>query len=138
MGDAKNFITEEKNHINNTIILLKKILDRPEIDDVDRVALSTLVMNIYSGIENILRYILEKHGVRIRKSGSWHKDLLSSSHIRGLITDELFETLKDYLTFRHFQVHGYGYMLAYEKMEHLVVNAEETANRFFSEIEEIN
>ncbi|MBI5893764.1 MAG: hypothetical protein HZB79_08975, partial [Deltaproteobacteria bacterium] len=66
---------------------------------------------IYSGIENILKQVLKTKNIEISKTETWHKDLLNRSVSSGIISEKLSDELYEYLTFRHFFVHGYGFMI---------------------------
>jgi uncharacterized protein YutE (UPF0331/DUF86 family) len=88
------------------------------------------------GIENILRRILDFKKIKIVKTTAYHKELLGSSAKNEIVSNELYDILSKYASFRHRVVHGYGYMLEPEKMRFLIDNAESTADRFFSELKQ--
>jgi uncharacterized protein YutE (UPF0331/DUF86 family) len=48
--------------------------------------------------------------------------LLDFSVARGIIPEELSDQLYEYLTFRHFFVHAYGFMLEEAQLEPLARN----------------
>ncbi len=74
-------------------------------------AIATFLHNIYNGIENILKQVLKEDGVEVTPSQTWHKDLLESAVRRDVVPQALADRLYQYLTFRHFFVHSYGFML---------------------------
>jgi uncharacterized protein YutE (UPF0331/DUF86 family) len=84
---------------------------RTEKTVIELAAIATFLHNIYNGIENILKQILISRGINVPKSDKWHKDLLNRSLSSGIISEELTNKLYKYLTFRHFFVHAYGFML---------------------------
>ena len=94
--------------------------------------MSVYVHNLYMGMESILRRILQFKSVKITKTDSWHKELLKASIQNGIVPEDMYDTLKEFMSFRHRVVHGYGYMLEPEKMRFLIDNAEPTAKKFFS------
>ena len=129
-------IAQEKRHIDETIRRLSKTLSKKRMAENDVMAISVMLHNVYMGIENILRRILELHEIQINKTGTWHKDLLGKALEKGVITEELWRTLYKYLQFRHLQMHGYGYMLKWENMKPLALNAKNTLDQFFMNLDE--
>ena len=91
--------------------------------------------NIYNGIENILKQILLERSIEIPQSDSWHKDLLNLSASMGIISEKLSDELYAYLTFRHFFVHAYGFMLDEDQLEDLAINIPDVWAKFLSGIE---
>jgi len=73
--------------------------------------MATFLHNIYNGIENILNQILKAEGVRVTRSETWHKDVLEAAVHHSIISEALGDRLYEYLTFRHFFIHSYGFML---------------------------
>ncbi len=70
----------------------------------------------------------------VPKSEKWHKDLLNRSLSSGIISEELSKKLYKYLTFRHFFVHAYGFMLDEIELEGLSNNIPEIWQQFLKEI----
>jgi hypothetical protein len=127
-------ILQEKRHIDETMRLLLKTLARKRMTTNDRMAVSVMLHNIYMGIENILRRILLSKKIKIDKTSTWHKDMLGKSAEAGIVSEELRGILYKYLQFRHLHMHGYGHMLEWDDMKSLADNANETVERFFSEL----
>ncbi|MDY6844881.1 MAG: hypothetical protein SVW57_12395, partial [Thermodesulfobacteriota bacterium] len=63
-----------------------------------------------------------------------HKDLLKASTNIGIISNDLYVTLSDYLSFRHFFVHSYSFTLKWEELKPLVDGIEETLTKVKSAI----
>jgi len=53
----------------------------------------------------------------------------------GIISGGLSDELYEYLTFRHFFVHAYGFMLEETHLEDLSVNIPQIWSQFLSEVE---
>lgn len=120
--------------MENTLALIKLESDS-EMSKAEKSGIATFLMNIYTGMENILRNILEEDkGMKIRKSEQWHKQLLASAVDQHIISEELRETLLKYMRFRHYHTHGYGYMTDWNRVKPLAENAKNTVERFFSEL----
>lgn len=106
-----------------------------EPGEAARIGVATLLMNVYSGMEVILRHIMEDRGVKIPKTGAWHKEVLATAMSMEIISPELQTNLLIYLQFRHRHVHGYGYMLEWEKLKPLAGDIGRTVEKFFSELD---
>lgn len=131
----RQFIELHKKHLEETLSALYPISD--EMNEKELAGTAAFVMNIYSGIESILRNIMEEDiGERTRKNGMWHKTLLAESVGRGVISAELGDLLLGYLKFRHHHVHGYGYLFKWDEFKHLAENAGKTVESFFIELRE--
>lgn len=97
-------------------------------------AIATFLHNCYNGIENILKRVLLSGDVKIEDTPTWHKDLLKASTNIGIISNDLYVILSDYLSFRHFFVHSYSFTLKWEELKPLVDGIEETLARLKSTI----
>lgn len=53
----------------------------------------------------------------------------------GIVSKSLADQLRDYLKFRHFFIHGYGFMLEPELLMPLAEKAKHVFDQFFEEIE---
>ena len=93
---------------------------RAKYSTADLAAIATFIHNFYNGIENILKRITIYEKIEIKDSPTWHKDLLLVSTDKGVIAEDLYHTLSDYLSFRHFFVHAYSFNLRWEELEPLV------------------
>lgn len=115
-------VEAEKENVERALDNLKETMERRERSVVELAAIATFLHNVYNGIENILKQVLKADGVEIPKSDTWHKDLLNLSVSSGIIPEKLSGELYEYLTFRHFFVHAYGFMLDEIRLEDLANN----------------
>lgn len=69
------------------------------------------------------------------KSSTWHKDLLNLAVSFEIITEKLSDELYKYLSFRHFFVHGYGFMLEEVYLKELADNITNIWTQFIEESE---
>ncbi len=128
-------VLAEKESVEIALSNLKDATARKEQTIIELAAIGTFLHNIYNGIENILKQILSAKDVEVPKSDTWHKDLLNLSVSMGIISERLSDELYEYLTFRHFFVHAYGFMLEETHLEDLANNVPEAWAQFLSEVE---
>lgn len=128
-------ILAEKENVEITLNNLKYAMSKNEKSVIELAAIGTFLHNIYNGMENILKRIIVAKNVEISKSGTWHKDLLNLSASMGVISEKLSDELYEYLTFRHFFVHAYGFMLEEAHLDDLVINIPKIWSQFLLEID---
>ncbi len=135
MDKLRKQIRAEEENVEIALNNLKYTVEREEKTVIELAAIGTFLHNIYNGIENILKQIVVAKNVEVPRSDTWHKDLLNLSISMGIISEGLSDELYRYLTFRHFFVHAYGFMLEETHLEDLVADIPEIWSRFLSEIE---
>ncbi len=135
MGKLPKQILAEKQNVDTALDNLKEAMARAEKSAIELAAIGTFLHNVYNGMENILKYIARLKSVEIAKSESWHKELLNLSASKGIISQELSDQLYEYLTFRHFFIHSYGFMLEEEHLHDLATNIHDLWMRFMLEVE---
>lgn len=136
MDNLTDRILAEKENVEKALSNLKDTNARTEKSVIELSAIATFLHNIYNGIENILKQVLKAKGNKIPKSETWHKDLLDISVSTGIISEELSDKLYEYLVFRHFFVHAYGFMLEETHLEDLAKNIPNIWSQFVSVIKE--
>jgi uncharacterized protein YutE (UPF0331/DUF86 family) len=134
MGKVPKQILAEKQNVEAALDNLNKALARTNKSTIELAAIGTFLHNIYNGIENILKQTARLKKIEIPKSESWHKELLNLSVFKGIISEELSDKLYEYLTFRHFFIHSYGFMLEEKHLENLAINIHDIWKEFMSEI----
>ena len=135
MDNLSKQVLAEKENIEKALSNLKEAMGRKTKSIIELAAIGTFLHNIYNGIENILKQVLKTKNVEIPKSDTWHKDLLNLSVSLGIISENLSDELYMYLTFRHFFVHTYGFMLEETQLEDLANNVQMIWSKFLLEIE---
>ena len=111
MSGKDAFVEDEKVKSGETVAMVDDLLAKKVLSQYEVIALGTLLQNVYSGIEGIMRYQLQEIGIRLNKDENWHKNLLMQYRDHGMISDKQFEGLLELLLFRHLHIHGYGFML---------------------------
>jgi hypothetical protein len=99
-------------------------------DFIEMSAAALLLHSFYNGIENTLILIFKNYDEELPNGTKWHSELLHRAFVseknRGLIFQkELQESMEEYLRFRHFIRHAYGFQLEWSKMEKLVKQIED-------------
>jgi hypothetical protein len=127
---ANDVISYEINQIEKLIEQsdsLFQLIQLKEPDFVERSAIALILHSFYNGIENILEIIFKDLNESSIQHSAWHRSLLDSSFS---VTDKrspifrksLQNELNEYLAFRHFIRHSYGFEIIWEKMKPLFVN----------------
>ena len=138
MVDLAKKIAAEKQNVEQALNNLKEALSRKEKSIVELAAIATFLHNIYNGIENILKQVLKTKGIMVSRSETSHKDLLELSLSNGIIPEPLYDKLYEYLTFRHFFVHAYGFMLEEAHLKNLANNVPGVWSEFLSAVEKFS
>ena len=135
MAELPDAILAEKENVETALVGLSEALARNSRSVVELTAIGWFLQSIYNGIENMLKQALAAGRVEIPRSDRWHQDLLKRSTSTGVISDALAQEFKDYLGFRHFIVHGYGFMLQEPPLTELASRLPGVWSRFLSEID---
>ncbi len=136
MDELNRKIFAEEENIEIALGNLRDAMARKKKTVIELAAIATFLHNIYNGIENILKQTLKTKGVEIPESATWHKELLNLSVSQRIISEKLADQLYEYLAFRHFFVHAYGFMLDEAHLEVLANNISEIWLQFMKEIED--
>jgi len=94
-------------------------------DFIEMSACAMILHSFYNGIENILRLIIKHYDGQLPNSYKWHMELLEKAFAaeenrKQIFTNDLQKILEEYLKFRHFVRHSYGFQLEWERTEDLV------------------
>jgi len=135
MASVREKVAAELENISQALDDLQNARARPERTVVERAALATFLHNIYSGFENIIKQILQAKGIAIPHTQTSHKDLVNLASAERIISQPLADDIFPFLTFRHFFVHAYGFMLEEDPLMKLVEKIPNVHSRFVSEIE---
>lgn len=104
-------------------------------------AMASMLHEFYNGVESILKRIAVWLSEEMPQGENWHTELLNQmaneqEEIRpSLIDAKLHARLRDYLDFRHFFRHAYGYSLEWSKMQLLVEGLAKTLDMLQKQIE---
>jgi uncharacterized protein (UPF0332 family) len=124
----KTKVLFEISQIDKLLDASKPLFDLCKLKEPDFIEMSACAMvlhSFYNGIENILILIFKHYDEKLPHSIRWHMELLDKAFIPEKDRDQIFEnelqkTLEEYLKFRHFVRHSYGFQLEWERMENLI------------------
>lgn len=133
MSGKDSFLEDERKNIEKTVLMIENLTEKTDLSKYEVIAFGTLLQNIYTGIEGVLRYQLQNTGVRVQKDENWHKNLLMKSRESGIISDAQFEILLELLLFRHMHMHGYGFMLDETRLRELAAPVPDLCKGFLKD-----
>ena len=136
MADLQRRIAVEIYNISIALDEINKVKNKENKTKIEIAGIAAFLHNFYSGIENILKQILSEKNINIVKTEFWHKTLLEVSVKNQIISPEFKNSLSDYLAFRHFFVHSYGFMLDEYRLLSLANNASDIFTEFKKNITE--
>ena len=119
MNAESEYISSESGNILRSAEMIEDLLSKEDLSQYEAIALGKLLQDVYTGLERVLRTILDTKGIKIRKTESWHKELLVATKNESLISPTQFEAFRNLLLFRHMQIHGYGFMLDATRLREL-------------------
>jgi hypothetical protein len=140
---VKEAIEFELGEIENLFQLYQEKLFELDLNQtpglLELTGFASVLHSFYNGIENIFLVIAKNIDEKIPSDFNWHKNLLSQmaekNIVRGpVLSGEMKNDLKKYLTFRHFFRHAYSFHLEWEEMEKLIKPIHQVWEKFKSEI----
>lgn len=123
MGDVRERVAVEMENVERTLEGIPPAQNCPNLSNLELAGVAALLHNLYNGMENILKQVIQSRGMVVPTGDSWHRDLLSLAAKEGVVGPGTVEVLKPYLAFRHFFSHAYALDLQAPRMEALVSNA---------------
>jgi hypothetical protein len=130
--------TAEREQLRRLVSGMRDLLAKCRITaptEIELAALATLLHSFYTGLENVFKRVsIELDSERIT-GDAWHRDLLQrmrepSPHRAALLSKELYDSLSEYLRFRHVFRNAYSFDLDWQKMAPLVLRLQETFQKF--------
>ena len=96
-----------------------------EPDFVEKCGIAMILHSFYNGIENILLLIIKNKDSSLPSGIKWHKELFAKAFEETesrtkIFNEEIKTPLNEYLQFRHFVRHSYGFQLKWEKMKNML------------------
>jgi hypothetical protein len=134
MADVRERVAAEVENIERTLKEIPPANRCPDLSTLELAGVAALLHNLYNGIENVLKQVIESRNLSIPAGDSWHRDLLALAADEHVVSRETLEALKPYLAFRHFFSHAYALDLRAPRMEALVTNASDAFRAFRRDI----
>ena len=101
-----------------------------EPDFVEASAAGSFLQSFYNGIESIVLLIFKTIGENIPNNLQWHRKLFEKTFEANeertiIFRNEYKERLIEYLSFRHYFRHSYGYEIDWNRLKPLINDVEE-------------
>jgi uncharacterized protein YutE (UPF0331/DUF86 family) len=135
MANLREKVEVELENISRVLDELKIAENEPNKTTVELAGIGAFLQHFYNGVENILKQILNSQDIQIPRSDSWHQNLLIQSQNIGMITETTKKQLAEFLAFRHFFSHAYGFILDEKELMLLIPKAFKTYTTFKDEID---
>ena len=100
--------------------VLMSLCKNKEPDFVEITAIGGILHSFYNGLENIFVLIGKSLQFDFKSSPQWHRNLVDFMFAQDdFLPGNLRLLLTEYMGFRHFYRHTYGYTIKWEKCAHL-------------------
>ena len=138
IDELKQFCSTEFGNIDRVADEIFSVYkpDKAEYTMAEQAAIAALVMNAYSGIENILKQMLIFDKLDVHDSPEWHEKILQKAGEIGILPPELFQMLSRYLSFRNFFIYSYIFNINWEDLKALVDAIRDLLLKLKSEVDE--
>ncbi|MBN1115007.1 MAG: hypothetical protein JXA66_06670 [Oligoflexia bacterium] len=134
-NDYKAQIDIEFSEMDTVLKLLPQKEKICKLNQLELCGTANLLTSIYNGLENILKRVFYIKNIGIPKGDNWHKQLLNIAYENKIIDKELYDLLYQYLMFRHFIVHAYGFYIYADKIEVVLGNITDLVFNFKIQVE---
>ncbi len=81
--------------------------DKQDYSLAEQASVAALVINVYSGIENVLKQMLVYDKLDVSDAPGWHEKVLRKSNEIGILPPELYQVLIKYLAFRNYFIYAF-------------------------------
>jgi hypothetical protein len=110
-------------------------------NEIELSALAATLHSFYTGVENIFKRAAVELDGEVIRGDAWHRELLSrmktpTKNRPALLSQELHDTLNEYLRFRHVFRNAYSFDLDWQKMSPLILSLEETFQKIEKALDE--
>lgn len=110
-------------------LLLDLFKYKNDTDFVEKMAAGSFLHSFYNGIEKSLLLIYKQKNERIDGDLEWHKKVFKKGFEKdengySILRDKYKDELENYLKFRHFFRHTYGFRLNHKKLKPLADEVE--------------
>jgi len=113
-------IQAEIENVEKVISVIEKYSSTKKLTEIELAGIATYIHNFYNGIENILKQLLKNRNIKFDDSPTWHRNLLLSALQNKLFNEQLYDNLLKFLSFRHFFIHSYSFILDTKELKSLI------------------
>jgi len=138
IDDLKKYCNGEFTNINTIVDELYSVYkpDKTEYVISEQAAIAAFLVNIYSGIENILKQMLKFDKLEVDDSPDWHEKVLRKAGEIAILPPDLIQFLSKYLAFRNYFLYTYIFNIKWDDMKSMVESARDIVSNVHSEVEE--
>jgi uncharacterized protein YutE (UPF0331/DUF86 family) len=138
IDELKQYCNDEFNNIDRVMNELFSVYDptKPEYSISDQAAIGALMLNVYSGIEIILKQMLVFDKLNIEDSPGWHEKVLRKAGEIGILPPDYIQMLSKYLAFRNYFMYTYIFNINWEDMKALVDALKDLVAKIHTEVDE--
>ncbi|RJQ17937.1 MAG: hypothetical protein C4560_08045 [Nitrospiraceae bacterium] len=110
--------------------------EKPEYSLAEQAAVAAFIVNIYSGIEKVLKQMLIYDRLDVHDSPEWHEKVLKKAGEIGILPPDLLQVLSNYLSFRNYFIYAYVFNIKWENMKALADAVRDVIGKVKSEVNE--
>ena len=138
IDELKKYCDNEMKNIDRVTeeIFLVYRPDKAEYSVFEQAAIGALMMNVYTGVEKVLKQMLLFDKLDVADEAGWHEKVLRKAGEIGILPTELQPVLARFLLFRNFFTYNYTFDVKWEEMKVLVDAVRDLTTKFRSEVEE--
>jgi hypothetical protein len=146
LSDLHKDISLEIESLDRIITAVERLSERTisgEFTDDDLFIAAAIILNLYNGIENILKRICKTHNIPLPKTDDWHITLMTWFVEQALRTFPVLPILirrGDTISmtalrkFRHIVIHGYNFTLNPSRVQTAMQEIPALYQRFRTEV----
>jgi uncharacterized protein YutE (UPF0331/DUF86 family) len=138
IDELKSVCDDEFNNIDMILKELSSVYDAAKKDYslAERASIAAFIINIYSGVENILKQMLVYDKLDVKDVPGWHELVLKKSSEIGILPSDLFQMLGRYLSFRNYFIYNYIFNIKDEDLMALAEAVSSLITNFRNEVDE--
>jgi len=136
--ELKTYQNQEFGNIDRIVNELFSLYkpEKSEYTLAEKAAVAAFIVNIYSGIEKILKQMLLFDKLDVHDSPEWHEKVLKKSSEIGILPPDLFKILSSYLAFRNYYIYTYIFNIKWENITALADTVHDVVGKLKTEINE--
>jgi len=136
--ELRNYLDQEFGNIDKVVNELFSLYkpEKSEYTLAEKAAVAAFIVNIYSGIEKILKEMLLFDKLDVHDSPEWHEKVLKKSSEIGILPPDLFKILSSYLAFRNYYIYTYIFNIKWENITALADTVNDVVGKLKTEINE--